>query len=99
MPKSEFMHLIQPPNVLMQNLDGEAVLLNLENGKYYGLDENSFHMYKTLLSSSTVDAAYEVLAGEYNVDPIQLKKDLDLFISHLVENGLLVDAGELPAKV
>jgi hypothetical protein len=81
------------PNVLLQDLEGEAVLLNLINGRYYGLDENSFHMYKTLLLSGSEQAAYEVLLSEYDVEPDKLKSDLDRFIVHLLENGLIIDAG------
>jgi hypothetical protein len=77
-------------NVLLQDLNGEAVLLNLENGVYYGMDENSFYMYKTLISSPTVQVAYETLLQEYQTTPGQLKTDLDQFLAHLLENGLVV---------
>jgi hypothetical protein len=80
------------PDVLLQDLEGEAVLLNLANGQYYGLDENSFHMYKTLLSSGTVETAYETLSKEFAVEPEQLKADLESFVTHLFENGLLIQA-------
>src|SRR5687768_4029426 len=51
MSDSESRPVIKGPDVLLQDLDGEAVLLNLRNGQYYGLDENSYHMYQTLTSS------------------------------------------------
>ena len=88
--------LIKGPDVLLQDLEGEAVLLNLRNGQYYGMDENSYHMYKTLTSSPSVQAAYEALSREYEVEPARLRADLDAFLAHLLENGLLVYAGEQP---
>ena len=84
------------PDVLLQDLDGEAVLLNLANGQYYGLDENSYHMYKTLISSGSVRAAYEALSQEYEVEPEQLRSDLEGFLAHLLENGLLTYAPDQP---
>jgi hypothetical protein len=81
-------------NVLLQDLNGEAVLLNLENGQYYGMDENSFHMYKTLIASPTVQNAYETLLQEYETTSDQLKTDLDQFLAHLLENGLVVYADD-----
>jgi hypothetical protein len=87
---------MKAPDVLLQDLEGEAVLLNLRNGQYYGLDENSFHMYKTLISSPSVEAAYAALVNEYEVAPDQLRADLDAFLAHLLENGLLVYADEQP---
>jgi hypothetical protein len=87
-------HVIKGPEVLLQDLKGEAVLLNLANGLYYGLDENSYHMYKTLIACGSVQEAYEALCQEYEVEPAQLKADLDRFIAHLLENGLLTFADE-----
>ena len=92
MIESTSRQVIKAPDVLLQDLEGEAVLLNLKNGQYYGLDENSFHMYKILTSSSSVQAAYEALVQEYEVEPTRLRADLDQFLAHLVENGLVVCA-------
>jgi hypothetical protein len=94
MSKPELRQLIKAPDVLLQELEEEAVLLNLANGRYYGMDENSFHMYKTLISSGSVQAAYEALSQEYEVEPGRLKADLDNFVAHLFENGLLTYADE-----
>jgi hypothetical protein len=91
---SERRQVSKAPDVLLQDLEGEAVLLNLANGQYYGLDENSYHMYNTLVSSSSVAAAYEALAQEYEVEPGQLRSDLDNFLAHLLENGLLIYVDE-----
>jgi hypothetical protein len=92
MSDSESRQVVKGPDVLLQDLEGEAVLLNLRNGQYYGLDENSYHMYKTLTSSRSVQAAYEALLQEYEIEPGQLQSDLDKFLTHLLENGLLIYA-------
>ena len=88
--------VIKAKDVLLQDLNGEAVLLNLANGQYYGLDENSYHMYKTLTSSSSVQAAYETLSREFEIDPDQLKSDLGKFLAHLLDNGLVVNVDVQP---
>lgn len=86
--------VIKAPDVLLQDLEGEAVLLNLANGQYYGLDESSYYMYKTLTSSASIQIAYETLSQEYKVEPGQLRSDLDNFLTHLLENGLLIYVDE-----
>lgn len=86
--------VIKPPDVLLQDLEGEAVLLNLTNGQYYGMDENSHHMYQTLVSSSSIKVAYETLLIEYEIEPEQLEADLEQFVSHLLDNGLLIYADD-----
>ena len=88
--------VLKAPDVLLQDLEGEAVLLNLGNGQYYGMDENSYHMYKVLTSSSSVQTAFEALLQEYEIEPAQLKSDLDQFLAHLVENGLVNYADDQP---
>lgn len=96
MSNFENRQLLKAPDVLLQDLEGEAVLLNLGNGQYYGMDENSYHMYKVLISSSSVQTAFEALLQEYEIEPAQLKSDLDRFLAHLVENGLVKYADEQP---
>jgi hypothetical protein len=78
------------PEVLLQDLEGDAVLLNLANGQYYGMDENSYHMYVTLLSSPSVQIAYQALLNEYEIEPEQLWTDLEQFITSLLDNGLII---------
>ena len=84
--------VIKAPRVLLQDLDGEAVLLNLANGHYYGLDEVSFRMYNLLITSSSVEAAYKRLIEEYDVSPAQLRADLSKFLKHMLAHGLVLDA-------
>jgi hypothetical protein len=96
MPKLDGRRVIKSSNVLLQDLEGEAVLLNLENGQYYGMDENSYHMYQTLLSSVSVQAAYYSLVQEYEVEPEQLRSDLEEFLAHLLENSLVAYADDQP---
>jgi hypothetical protein len=84
--------VVQAPHVLVQDLAGEAVLLNLENGQYYGLDELSSRMFTLLVTSDSVQTAYERLLGEYDVEPDRLRFDMDKFLAHLLENGLVLNA-------
>lgn len=97
MPLLDARQVVSAPDVLLQDLEGEAVLLNLANGQYYGLDQASTHMYKTLASSASVRAAYEALLQEYQVEPARLGADLERFLAHLLEQGLLVYAAEQAA--
>ena len=87
--------VVHGPDVLIQDLEGEAVLLNLTNGQYYGLDKDSYHMYKVLISSASVEAAYASLLQEYEFEPVQLRTDLEKFLAHLFENGLVTYSDDL----
>ena len=81
--------LVVPDGVLVRDLAGESVLLNLNSESYFGLDEVGTHMWTVLTTSPSIDAAFDTLLIEYEVDPVQLRDDLRSFIEKLVDLGLL----------
>ena len=76
-------------HTLIQELDDEAVLLNLENNQYYCLDEDSLRMFDVLITSANLHVAYTVLRGEYDVTGEKLWDDLIKFIDDLAKSGLI----------
>jgi hypothetical protein len=78
-----------PPDVMIQELAGEAVLLNLKSERYFGLDEVGTCMWRSLTTSPTIQATYEKLLTEYEVEPDQLRRDLNDLLENLVANGLV----------
>lgn len=78
-----------PPHVLIRQIENESVLLNLQNERYFGLDEVGTRMWTRLIGADSIQAAYEELLGEYEVDNERLRRDLRELISQLVGSGLL----------
>jgi hypothetical protein len=78
-----------PEGVLIRNLEGESVVLNLKTEMYFGLDEVGTRMWTLLSDAGNVQAAYDSLAAEYDVEPAQLRTDIERLIGELVEHGLL----------
>jgi hypothetical protein len=78
-----------PSNVLIRFLDQEAVLLNLETERYYGLDAVGTRMWQLVTSAPSIDAAFFQLIDEFDVDPHTLRTNLSELLNHLVENGLI----------
>jgi len=76
-------------DVLMQELQGEAVLLNINSGRYFGLDDVGTRMWTALTSSECVEKAYKTLLAEYDVEGERLRQDLQGMIGKLVEHGLV----------
>ena len=79
-----------PEHVLVRVLDGESVVLSLETERYFGLDEVGTRMWTLLVGANTIQSAYESLLAEYDVDPGQLRADIERLIGALSEQGLLV---------
>ena len=78
-----------PSDVLVNEIDGESVLLSLATESYFGLDEAGTRMWSVLKTSDTIQAAYETLLAEYDVDADTLHRDLSNLIEKLIENGLV----------
>jgi hypothetical protein len=92
---------VVPAHVLIRHLEGESVLLNLESERYFGLDATGSRMWELVTTSPSIDAAFEKLEQEFDVQPEMLREHLSKLLSELVENGLLAvvpaDVGTIPA--
>ena len=78
-----------PDGVLVRELAGDSVLLNLKNESYFGLDEVGTRMWAALTVSPSISVAFDTLLAEYDVEPERLRADLQTFTQKLVELGLL----------
>lgn len=91
----EFSSRIRPAqDVLVRELDGEAVLLNLDSESYYGLNQVGARMWALVMESDSIQAAYEVLASEYEVEANTLIDDLRTQIEEWIDHGLARIDGE-----
>ena len=79
-----------PDGVLISQLQEESVILNLESERYFGLDDVGTRFLSVLTSSESIDAAYQTLSAEYDVDPYILRQDLLALVENLVDQGLLI---------
>ena len=78
-----------PDDVLISNLQEESVILNLNSERYFGLDNVGTRMLSVLSESVSIEAAYQALLSEYDVDPHVLRQDLTSLIENLIEQGLV----------
>ena len=81
--------VVVPEGVLVRELGGEAVILNLNSEAYFGLDDVGTRMWSVLTAAESIEAACRSLLDEYDVTPEKLSEDLDALIDKLVAQGLL----------
>jgi hypothetical protein len=86
------------PDVMFRVVGDEGVLVNLNTERYLGLNAVGTRMWMALGSAGSIEAAYEQLLQEYDVEPSRLRADLDEFIGRLLGQQLIEtdDAGEAP---
>jgi hypothetical protein len=75
--------------IMMVDIDDEAVILNTENEQYFGLNSTALSMWKALTTTPTVEAACEKLLEEYQVDADTLQNDIHNLIDQLVDRGII----------
>jgi Coenzyme PQQ synthesis protein D (PqqD) len=78
-----------PEDVLMRELGGESVLLNLASETYFGLDDVGTRMWVLMTTAPSIQVAYDALLAEYSVAPEVLRHDMEALLGELLEHGLL----------
>ena len=76
-------------NTVFRDMDGEAVILDLESGTYFGLNDVGTRMWQLMEQHGTPRAALGTLIEEFDVAPDVLEQDLITLASELAEKGLL----------
>ena len=78
------------------DLHGEAVILDLERGRYYGLNEVGARVWSLVQQPRVVSEIRDCILGEYAVDRDRCEADLMALLSQLLEKRL-VELREPPA--
>ncbi len=77
------------PDIIFTVVDEEAILLEQNSGKYFSLNHVGTRIWVLLGEYGQLDEVFEQLLIEFDVEPDQLRKDLELMVSQFIENGLL----------
>ena len=82
------------PDVVFNEVQGEAVLLHTVSGRYYGLDSVGTRFWQLALEGRNLGDVQRRMLGEYNVEPDRLWRDLQGLVEVLLAKGLVefVDA-------
>jgi hypothetical protein len=76
--------------VVFRELDGEAVLLNLDSGVYFGLDVVGTRVWALLVEHGTLERVCSHLVEEYDVEPAVLEEDVARLVEEMRRKGLVV---------
>jgi len=81
-----------PEDVVFRELDGEAVILNLATGIYFGLDPVGTRMWQLLAERRQLRHVWQALQDEYEAAPDRLERDLIEFVELLHARQLVTIA-------
>ena len=77
------------PDVISQEVSGETVLLDLESENYFGLDEVGTRIWQLIESAGDLEAIFNTLLEEYDVEEEQLLGDLSDLVGEIENLGLV----------
>jgi hypothetical protein len=75
--------------VLFQNLDGEAVLLDLASETYFGLNEVGTRIWQLIETAPSLSEVHSALCTEFDADATRIKHDLLALVGELSKAGLV----------
>jgi Coenzyme PQQ synthesis protein D (PqqD) len=78
-----------PDHVVFRSFPTETVALNLETGRYHGLNPTAGRMLEVIETSADLAAAAQALAAEYGQPLETVEADLGRLCADLAERGLI----------
>jgi len=76
------------PDMLSAEIGGEAVMMSIENGAYFGLNPVATRIWDLIEQPKTVAELVQVITDEYEVEAAQCEADVQGFVSDMIERGL-----------
>lgn len=87
-------NVVVSPEVLVQEVGGEAVLLDLASESYFGLDDVGTRIWQLLQAHGSLRTVFDRMLSEYEVEPARLEEDLLTHIGELADAGLVTVSEE-----
>jgi len=83
-------YAVPAERVASRTLDGEAVIINLESGVYFGLNVSATTLWGLLEAGPrAADGLSAGLADAHGADPDEVARDVRLFLEGLERDGLV----------
>jgi hypothetical protein len=70
-------------------LEGEVVILNVKNGRYYGFNEVGSLIWSTIQNSISFGEIQSVVMQNYNVDEKTCLEEIEFFLDKITKADLI----------
>lgn len=87
---------LEPTTVVAQQTDtvaadiaGEIVVMDVDQGKYFGLDDIGSDIWRRLETPMSVATLCAALEADYAADPETIRTDVIALLQSLIERGLV----------
>lgn len=80
--------------VLTQQHRDQLVLLRVDDGTFHEFDAMGAAFWTALQTASSVEGATDLIAGEFSADRETVEQDMETFVLHLIDSGLVLTSPE-----
>jgi hypothetical protein len=77
------------PTVLTAEVDGEIVMMSIEEGHYFGLDHIGSDIWKRIERPCSFAALIDGLAADYEADRTTIVTGVQNLLGHMVERDIV----------
>ena len=87
-------HVVATNQQVAADMMGEAVILNIDSGIYFGLNPVGTRIWELVQQPISMQSIQQTVLNEYDVDPERCEQDVQRLLGKLLEAGLVevVDA-------
>jgi hypothetical protein len=82
--------LQRKPGILFNEIDGEVVMLSIENSEYYGMDKVGSRIWQLLENPLSFNELVTILMDEYEVTEEKCCQETKNFLNKITEKKLLI---------
>jgi len=76
--------------IIAKELQGEKVLLNMENGDYFTLNSMGAEIYDHISDGKDIPAIIDILLNKYDISHDILKADIISLINQMKEKNIII---------
>ncbi len=81
--------LIRSDQFITATVDDDIVMMSIEKGAYFSLDETGTTIWEQLAKPVTVADICTRLEQQFDVDPAQCEADVRAFLNELAQEGMV----------
>lgn len=81
--------LARPAHLVASEVDGEMVILNIESGHFFQLNQIGSRIWEALETPMALADLCRAMGDRFDADPETCRRDVTEFVELLSENGLV----------
>jgi len=81
--------IVRAEKLLATDLDDETILMSIEQGAYYGMEQTARRIWEIIETPHTVAELCHKLSEEYDVDSETCRRDVIGYLEELSNEGLI----------